>query len=175
MDSIIIFCAKYLIFIAIVVAFGYWLTLPRKQKTKVVIFAIITFTIAYILAKLGSAIFYNARPFVAEHSIALFKHGADNGFPSDHTLLAASIAFTLFAASKRWGISFLVVAVIIGASRIIANVHHPIDIVGSLFFALIGGIVAYLLTPKIMSYIAKSSYAEKLGVAHGAAKTPQDK
>lgn len=175
MDSIIIFCAKYLIFVAIIVAFGYWLTLPKRQKTKVVIFAIITFIIAYILAKLGSAMFYNARPFVSEHVTALFSHGADNGFPSDHTLLAASIAFTLFVVSKRWGVGFLVVAIIIGGSRVIANVHHPIDIIGSLFFALIGGAVAYLLTPKIMSYIAKSSYAEKLGLTHSEKRLPQDK
>lgn len=153
MNTVIIFCAKYLVFIVGLVAVGYWLTLPKKQKLTVAIFGVITLAVAFILAKIGGAVFYDARPFVLDHVTALFKYTADNGFPSDHTLLAASIGLAIFMASKKWGAGLLAAAVIIGTSRVLAHVHHPIDIVGSLIFVAIGGMLAYYLTPKISGQI----------------------
>ncbi len=166
MNSVIIFCAKYLIFVVALAAFAYWVTLPKKLKIRAFVFGIITMAIAYILAKIGSSLFYNARPFVSDHVVPLFKYTADNGFPSDHTLLSASIAVTLFTISKKWGVSFAVLAIIIGSSRVLAHVHHPIDIVGSLVFALIGGAIAYLLSPRILVFLSKSHFFNHLLETH---------
>ena len=46
--------------------------------------------IMVVLIKVAAAIYTDPRPFVVDPSIEpLFAHPADNGFPSDHTALAA--------------------------------------------------------------------------------------
>jgi len=163
MDLIIILCAKYLIYIVAIVALGYWLSLSNRLKIRVAVFGIVTSIIAYLLAKIGSSVFYDARPFVSDHVAALFTYTADNGFPSDHTLLATSLAITvLFCGSKKWGVVFLAAAVVIGSARVLARVHHPIDIAGGLVFALIGGVGAYYLTPLLLVFLSKSKYGRHL-------------
>jgi undecaprenyl-diphosphatase len=67
---------------------------------------------------------------------------ADNGFPSDHTLLATAIAFAIFHFNKKLGLFLFLLAVLVGVARILAGVHHAADIAGSL---IIAGLV-YLIT-----------------------------
>ena len=162
MNFLIIICAKYLIFIVGILAFAYWLRVPRKQKIRLLVLGLLTGIIAIVLAKIGSSLFYDARPFVSDNVIPLFAYTADNGFPSDHTLLAASIAVAIFFVSKKWGIGFMLLAVIIGLSRVLANVHHPVDIIGSFFFTIIGGLVAYAITPKVLELAYKSDRLKRL-------------
>ena len=150
MNFIIILCAKYLFIVIGLIAFIYWLKLTNKRKLEIITFGIITALVAFLLAKIGGAMFYNARPFVVNNIVPLLPHAADNGFPSDHTLFSAVIAVTMYSVSKKLGLILGVLSVIVGMSRVLALVHHPIDIVGSIVFAIIGGVVAYYLTPKIM-------------------------
>lgn len=151
MDSIIIFCAKYLYLAVILIAGVYWLTLSKKLKIQLAIFGFVAGLIALALTKIGGSLFYDPRPFVSSNIIPLYAHSADNGFPSDHTVLTAFVAVTIFFASKKLGLVLLLLAIIIGTSRVMAHVHKPIDIIGSLVFAGIGGLTAYYLTPKIVS------------------------
>lgn len=125
-----------------------------------IIFGLITGIVAYGLATVGGLLFYNTRPFVVDHVTPLISHLANNGFPSDHTLLAASIAVMLFSVSKQLSLGFMFLAIIIGSSRVLAHVHHPIDILASIVFAIIGGLVAYFLAPKILSLIRKQPKTE---------------
>ncbi len=153
MNALIILCAQYLIYVSGLIAGIYWLTLPNKTKIQVAIFGIVTGIVAVVLAKAGGSIFYDARPFVADHVASLFPYTADNGFPSDHTLIAAVMAVTIYSVSKKLGLGLLALAIIIGVSRVLANVHHPLDIIGSLIFAGLGGVVAYYLVPRLVSYL----------------------
>jgi undecaprenyl-diphosphatase len=155
MDSIIIFCAKYLVYIALLLSAAYLLTLPKRDRIRAVVFFVIAGLVAFVLAKIGGAIFYNARPFVVNHITPLIAHDANNGFPSDHTLITAVVAVTLYVISKKSGIALFVAAIIIGSSRVLAHVHHPIDVIGSFAFAIIGGLAAYYLTPRVMRYVQK--------------------
>lgn len=164
MDIFIVFCAKYLIIVVGLFALGYWLTLPRKQKTEVLLMGIITGLVAFILAKVGSAMFIDPRPFVSDGVTPLFAYTADNGFPSDHTLLGMIITMALLSVSRKWAVNLFVLTVIIGASRVLAGVHHPIDIVGSILFGALGGVVAMYYTPKIINALAASKYVKTVGL-----------
>lgn len=155
MNNIIIFSAKYVVFIIPLVAFIYWLTLGKKQKIQLALYGIITLGITFILTRVGSAVYFDPRPFADGSVTALLPHAADNGFPSDHTALAASVAVAVFLANKKIGISLAVLAIIVGVARVAAHVHSPIDILGSMLFACIGGLIAYLVTPHILKYIYK--------------------
>jgi membrane-associated phospholipid phosphatase len=164
MDMFIVFCAKYLIIIVGLFALSYWLTLPRKQKTEVLIMGAITGIVAFILAKIGSAMFVDPRPFVSDGVTPLFAYTADNGFPSDHTLVGMIITMALLSVSRKWAVNLFVLTIIIGASRVFAGVHHPIDIVGGILFGALGGVTAMYLTPKIINLLASSKYAKMLGL-----------
>lgn len=166
MDMLITFCAKYLIFIVALVAFVIWLSFARRQKTEVVIVGIITAIVAFILAKTGAALFSDPRPFVSDHVTPLFAYTADNGFPSDHTLLGMIITIAIMSVSRRWGVTLFILTIIVGASRVLAGVHHPVDIVGGIVFGALGGAVAAYALPKIVEWLASTSYAKQLGLHH---------
>jgi undecaprenyl-diphosphatase len=170
MDMFIVFCAKYLIIVIGLLALGYWLTLPRKQKTEVLVMGAITGIVAFILAKTGSAIFTDPRPFVSDGVTPLFAYTADNGFPSDHTLLGMIVTMALLSVSRKWAVNLFVLTVIVGASRVLAGVHHPVDIVGSIIFGTLGGVVAVYVAPRIIDTLASSKYAKMLGLHHASKK-----
>ena len=150
MNSIISFCAQYLYLVLGLGAAAYWIMLSNERKLKVIIYGVMTGVIAYILARVGSMLYNNPRPFVVDHVAPLFQHAADNGFPSDHTLITAAIAMAIFAVSKKWGLVLLLGSVIVGYSRVLAHVHHVLDILGSLAFVGIGYIAACYLGPWVL-------------------------
>ena len=132
MDVIIIFIAKYFILIPIIAAiFVAWRLKNRKDILKFILVVLVGGILSLILAKFASMLWYNPRPFVVGHFSPLIPHAADNGFPSDHVLLASFLGWTILRYSKKIGIGVLVAAAIIGISRVMAGVHHPADIIGS--------------------------------------------
>lgn len=158
MHAILLFGAKYLLYIIVLFAFIFWLRQQRDQKLKIAVFGIITALTTYLLMKLGGSLYFDPRPFVSNPSlIPLYPHIVDNGFPSDHAALSASVAFTLLVASRRLGAILLVLALFVGVSRVIGNIHSPIDILGSFIFAALGATVAYFASPKILAMLRKSS------------------
>lgn len=156
MHTLTLYTAKYLVFIIILIAFAYWLTLPKKQKINLVIFGFFAALIALILAKVGAALYYDPRPFVTHHVTPIYPHGPDNGFPSDHTLLGSFVAVSVYYMNKKLGIGLFVLAALVGISRVAGRIHSPIDIIGSMVFAVIGGLLATLITPRAAKYLRRT-------------------
>ena len=145
MHEIVIIIAKYFIAIPVLATLVLWFKLPGKLKKQYVALLVLGAILTLALAKIGSKFFYDPRPFVVGHFTPYFAHGNDNGFPSDHTLLASLLAFAAARFSKKLALILLVVAVLIGFARVIAGVHHLVDVVGSMCFAAVGVVVAYFL------------------------------
>lgn len=137
MENLIIFGAEYLIFLMIAIAAVMFLLLPEKQKKKTAIFAALVLPFSYLLAKILSFFFYNPRPFVIGNFTPLIAHAADNGFPSDHTLLAAALTVVVYSFSKKASIFFLIATIFVAMSRVLAGVHSIIDVLGSMFVVLV--------------------------------------
>ena len=114
MNRLISLIAQYAVFVSIAIAIVVWLRLPRQQKWEFAVTGVIGGVIALALLKLGSALYYDPRPFVSQHIAPLFPHAADNGFPSDHTLLAMFLAMCVLFYSSRWGVVLVAVAAAIG-------------------------------------------------------------
>jgi undecaprenyl-diphosphatase len=150
MNTLIIFCAKYLIVLPVLVLFIYWLRSSTLNKRKIIILSFIALPLAYVLAKIGSHFYFNPRPFVVDYFIPLIPHANDNGFPSDHTLLAASISFVQYAFNKRLGALLLAVTIFIGSARVFAGVHHSIDIIGSILISAIVVLLTHALLNKFL-------------------------
>lgn len=132
MDFLIIFIAKYLVFISAAVAVVFFLRQPRARQKEMLIFVLILFPLSYILAKISSRFYFDPRPFAAGNFTPLIGHASDNGFPSDHALLGAAIALAIFHFNKELGTVLLLLAAIVGAARVAAGVHHAVDIIGSI-------------------------------------------
>lgn len=177
MNSFIVFIAQDLAYIIAGTALVYWCFLPKKQKIELLIAGVVIAITAYSLAKVGGMLFYNPRPFTASGVTPLFYHIANNGFPSSHTLFTAVVAAAVLYTSRRWGIGFLFLAALVGTSRVLANVHHVVDIVGSFVFVAVGFGVAYYVVPKVISYLAKTSWGKHCGLetpVHPPERSVQD-
>ncbi len=149
MNYIIIFGAKYLVALIVLIAGGYFFSISKQQKREMVIFSLITLPIIFIISRLASKLYFNPRPFVVENFLPLISHAADNGFPSDHTLLSAAVASIIFIFNKKIGILLGLLAVFVGVARVTAGVHHYIDIFGSISIV----IVVVFLTRKFLKKI----------------------
>ena len=143
LNILFIFCAKYLYIVAVLIVISVWLALPRTQKRQMFIFSIISLPLIYLASRLASMLYFDPRPFVVDHFTPLIAHTADNGFPSDHTLLVSALAVITFPFAKKTASIVLALAVIVGFARVYAGIHHPIDIIGSLVISTIVGLAVY--------------------------------
>lgn len=145
MHSLVIFTAQDLLFILIAIAGIYWLRLNKVSKIRILVVGVVGSVIALLLMKLSAALFYDPRPFVTSGVVPYFHHTADNGFPSDHTSLAAVLAATMFIVSRKMGIGLLLGAVLVGSARVVAHVHSPVDIIGGLVIGIGSVYIAHQL------------------------------
>lgn len=145
MHSLIIFVGKYFIFLSLAAVGIYWLSAKTSVKLSLAWQLVAGGILALALSVLAAHLYYDTRPFVSHHLVPLIPHAADNGFPSDHALLAAFLAFTMFLYSRRASLLLFIIAVLIGWARVAAHIHNPIDIVGSFVIAGLSVIVVYLI------------------------------
>jgi undecaprenyl-diphosphatase len=150
-DFLIVFGAKYLIAVPVLVLLAYFLFSRGKVLRQLAWLTLLSLPVAYILGRIAGVLYNDPRPFVVDNFTPLITHAADNGFPSDHTLFAATLAMIVLYVNKRVGIALWIVALLIGISRIFAGVHHTTDIIGSVIIALI----AVLLSQYIIGLLRR--------------------
>jgi len=143
MDTLVIFLASKLHIVVVVIALIIFLYATKSQKITLAVTIVLAAPLSYILGKLASMLYVTERPFVEFGIAPLVPHIADNGFPSEHTLYAMVIAGVIFMVNKRWGMVLAALAVLVGVGRILANVHHVIDVAGSVLIAIV---VVYLVS-----------------------------
>jgi len=145
-DSIITFCAKYLVVAVVLIWIFAWIKANRRYKFEIALSTAGAVIVAAVIDKIAGKLYYDPRPFVSHHLTPLVSHAADNGFPSEHTLFSVTLAVSLgFYRPKLGALAFLI-ALIIGTARVAAHVHSPIDIVGAAIIGAIAGWVGYFMT-----------------------------
>ncbi|MDO8566493.1 MAG: phosphatase PAP2 family protein [Candidatus Moranbacteria bacterium] len=159
MDSFIIFGAQYLYLVIVIAALVYICWQPKELCWKIALCAIIALPLTYIAAKIVSNFYFDPRPFVIGQFTPLLPHAADNGFPSDHTLLGSAVAAVIFFFHRKLGFLLFVVAFLVGVSRVFAGIHHFADIFGSM-------VIAAVVTSIVSQYIfplAWKQFSQKCG------------
>lgn len=144
MESLIVAVAQYLLFVIFLAAAVVWLVLSRQDKVGLAVQGIVSLVVAIVLIKLAAASYVDPRPFVANPLVKpLFAHPADNGFPSDHTAMGATVAL-LVMMYRRWlGVGLLAASLLVGVARVAAHVHHIQDIAAGALIAVVAvGIAA---------------------------------
>ena len=149
MDTLIVIGAKYVIFVVGLAAIVCTLLSERTVRNNIVKIAVLSFPLAFLIAFIASLLYYDTRPFVAENTRPLIPHAADNGFPSDHTLYAMVMATIIFAYNRTIGVLLVILAILVGVSRVMAGVHYPVDIVGSVAIAAVATCVGWIILRRL--------------------------
>ena len=108
--------------------------------------------IALLVNQAISHIWDRPRPFLTHHAATqlLAAPSPDPSFPSDHAAAAFAIAFAVLAFSRYGGAAFLVVATLIGLSRIALGLHYPTDVLAGILVGWAAAmLVAYPARPLI--------------------------
>lgn len=78
-------------------------------------------------------------------------------FPSGHTATSFGAAFGIFYIDKKKGIVPLILAALIGFSRIYIHVHYPSDVIGGVITGILFSLIACLIVFKLFG-----KYLDKL-------------
>ncbi len=148
-DTLSIFAANYLWYVIISIAVVYFLIQPRPEQKRMLILAALVLPLVYLVSLLGGALYYDPRPFVVGHFAPLIPHKPNNGFPSDHVLWSTATAAIILPSNEYLSLLLWLLTILVGASRVHAGVHHPIDIVGSITIAVLVTAVVYLVIGRI--------------------------
>ncbi len=143
-----IFIAEYTVILLALMTLFYWFTRTEKNRYMVMT-AGFAFILAEIIGKLAGKLHFNYQPFVELSNVNfLIEKTANNSFPSDHTILffAFCVAFWLY---NKKNILWLLIAVLVGVSRIWVGVHYPFDVITGALIATLCAIVMYFLLPRM--------------------------
>lgn len=148
MQQVIIFSASYLFLISVAIYAYYIFYLWQHdihRLRELILISTITFTLSLILAKVLGLIIHDPRPFILEHVPPLIHVSTDNGFPSDHTLLAMAIGAVVLVFNKELGALLILIALLVGTGRVLSLAHHPLDILGGIAIATFSTLTAWLI------------------------------
>jgi len=152
-----IFGAKYLVYIDVLIAAAIIVALlyhqPRLRIVRWIVAFVLLLVLSEIAAQIASSVYSDPRPFVTGHFHPLIAHAADNGFPSDHGLLAAAVVAGVALLRLTWIIPFVVLGILVDWARVGSGVHHPIDVIGSAVLVALATIVAIFVAPLIATWL----------------------
>ena len=135
LDSLMIFIAKSMPYIFIILLFYLWFS-SRKNEA---LFSGYSAIIGIGINKIINLFYFHPRPFMDNLGVSLLEHKAENSFPSDHTTFLFSISLILifFKPTRILGIFTTFLAIFCGIARIYSGVHYPFDILGAFVVAII--------------------------------------
>lgn len=166
MDTLIIFAAKYLYLVIVLIGMIVFFTLSKERRIELFLFGLSALPLMFAVLMLASFLYDNPRPFVVGDFTPLIPHAPDNGFPSDHTILSTAIAALIFPYARKTGIALFILALLVGAGRVLAGVHHTVDIIGSMVIAMVVAYAVYrFAVPRIYKYISEKLH--KNHMPHG--------
>lgn len=157
LDALILFCARYLIFIIIGLIIGWWLNLQRIResdhwpvlsKKKLLEFGHLSLSVivAFLINQLIGLFYFRPRPFVTHLNVhQLVNPLGQKSFPSDHTTVAFVLAMAVYSHHKPLGRVLIFLAMLVGFGRIAAGVHYPLDVLGGAIMGIIVALVIYYL------------------------------
>lgn len=143
MAALWILAAKYLIVLPLLIGAGLLIVLPRARQKALLVFGVLSGSLAFALARLGGYLYYDPRPFVVGHFVPLVAHAADNGFPSDHVLLASAVSAVCSYFSRKLGLLLWLITALVAFARVYVGVHHATDVFGSMLFSLVAAAAVY--------------------------------
>lgn len=171
LNEIMIFAAENLVYLVPVALLYLWfapeegrasssfrmaLSVPwfatEEGKAKSVFIAvtiIVSLAISYALGQFYS----HPAPYMVGYETLLVET-PENSFPSQHTTVVFAFAWPLFHLQdrRREGLIALILASLVGISRVYVGVHFPLDIIGAIGASLLGFTLVYAARGPVMDF-----------------------
>ncbi|HJZ05639.1 hypothetical protein A2634_05365 [Candidatus Amesbacteria bacterium RIFCSPHIGHO2_01_FULL_48_32] len=113
-----------------------------RKRREGLVHALLSSFAAWLVVSFIKEIFPTPRPFLQNGLMPTGFNPASGSFPSGHTAAAFAFGVSAFMHDGPVGVTMLVGSFLIAISRILGNVHYPVDIVGG---AIIGAITARIV------------------------------
>ena len=144
------------------IAIGIALLFNAKTR-KCGIFMLISMAVGLII---GNGIIKNVvarqRPCWIDDTInLLIANPKDFSFPSGHTLASFEAAITILFFNKKWGIVAIILAILIGISRLYLFVHFPTDVLAGAILGTIIACTVYFVGNKVQDKFLNKNKKDK--------------
>lgn len=151
---------------------GVLLCIRRTRRAGVLLLA--GLALGFLIGNLGmKPLFARPRPCFVDSSVTLLvKMPDDFSFPSGHTLSSVIAATVLFRTDRRFGIPAIVLAVLIGFSRLYLFVHYPTDVLASVVLGIGIGLAVWIFGGRGWDRLVGA--AERRRAAGKTHRTPRD-
>ena len=123
-----------------------------KKTRKVGIAALCSIALCFLITNVGlKNVIARPRPYTALTDLVVLTHLESSfSFPSGHTANSFAVALIyLYMLPKKWGIPAIVLAALIGFSRLYIGVHYPSDVLGGILVALFTSGIVYTIYKKL--------------------------
>ena len=155
----IIFCATWLGILALFWVVVFLLFRPLREHSILaplenlakrwnnLMLVFVSVLTSYTLSVVLKNYFKIGRPDILNINLRPLMQLSDYGFPSGHASFYSALAVSVFFIDRRAGKFAGLLALVVGAARILAGVHTPLDI--------LGGFILGTLTAVVIDFIAK--------------------
>lgn len=111
----------------------------KKSATKMKIFSLIFLTgfSSWLISETIKNLLKIERPLTN----GLFYLEKGYSMPSTHTMIAIALAIVLYSVNRKLGLIAILLAILVGISRVVLGVHSTIDVLVGL---IIGSIISFL-------------------------------
>ena len=109
------------------------------------IFFVIVPAVTVVLVTLLRNALNRSRPFERYGYTPLVSHGKGKSFPSRHTACAVVIGMACYYVHPAYGIPMLVLSAAVGITRVMAGVHHIIDVLAGAAISVACGLLGFVV------------------------------
>lgn len=100
------------------------------------------------------------RPYTLREATLLIPRPGDHSFPSGHTASSFAAAGALLFLKAKWRVPAVVLAALIGLSRLYLYVHYPTDVLGGMLLGLACGFIASVIVKKLPFFQENTGLSE---------------
>lgn len=147
------------------------LLLLFKRTRKLGVYSIIAVAIAFVLNDFVlKVLIARDRPFVTDPSLAkiagLVDYKLDDGYsmPSGHSVVSMALAIMCIIHSRKIGIPAVIVAVLVGLSRVCLCVHYLTDVLAGFAFGAAVAVAVHFLMNAIIKAYQKKKWKKQGGM-----------
>jgi undecaprenyl-diphosphatase len=152
MNTIILFCAVVLIFVASIYAvFRVLRSHEKKHHVRHIAMIALVPCVSWYAASLLKNALALSRPDLTK-ALFLPQNIHSYGFPSGHAAFMFALAATMYSFDRRAGKILYVLAILTGIGRVLSGVHFWYDIVGGAILGLIISFVIVTVCKRMIRY-----------------------
>lgn len=149
LNPVFSFIAEYMVLILALGVVIIWFTRDKNNRI-MILCATITFICAFTIGKISGQFHSNYQPFAELSGVnKLIDKEKDNSFPSDHTILFFSYCISFWLFKRGWSILWIMLAFLVGISRIWVGVHYPFDVIAGILISFATATFIYFTVPKL--------------------------